>query len=239
MGELICKHLLNSQINNIILLSKNISKAQNLANSISYKIKVDESLNIKTYLNKYELFFSATNSTSAIIDDDLLEDRDFVRYFFDIAIPRDIDLKEDDYIKVYAVDDLQDIANKNLALREHEAQIAYSIISDMVNEFFIYLNHLNITPIIKKIRSKAKECAEKELKIAIQKGYLKKSDLFEAEKLIHQVFKSFLHQPTINLKKIKSDNAQMLNGICYLFDIENKIDKNCDIDLDLEIDNEI
>lgn len=237
MSELVCKHLLNNKISSIIILNRDLQKAQNLANQLGNNLKVDSINNIKDYLNNNELFFSATNANNTIINDNLLEDKDFIRYFFDIAVPRDIDLNENEKIKVFSVDDLKEVVSKNLALRENEAQIAYSIISSMINEFFMYLNNLSITPIIKAIRLKAKECAKKELDIAIKKGYLKKSDELEAEKLIHQVFKSFLHQPTINLKKIKANDTQMLDGICYLFDIENKL--NQDYKIDLENDDEI
>jgi len=64
------------------------------------------------------------------------------------------------------------------------------------------LRELAVTPLIKGIREQAKECAERELAKALKKGYLKHSDKEEAYRLIHQVFKAFLHSPTINLKSL-------------------------------------
>lgn len=154
----------------------------------------------------------------------MLQRRDFTRYFFDIAVPRDIDLSQSERVQVFAVDDLEEVVRKNLALREHQAQIAYSIIAAMTNEFFKYLNDLALTPIIKAVRLQAKHCAEVELAKALKKGYLKHSDKEEARKLIHQVFKAFLHSPTLNLKHLQSgiQSQSVVSAMRYVFDLQDE-----------------
>ncbi|WP_205590744.1 hypothetical protein, partial [Klebsiella pneumoniae] len=132
--------------------------------------------NLENYLNAYSLFFSATNAKNALITNDMLKSVEFKRYFFDIAVPRDIELSENDNIKVFAVDDLEEVVRKNLALRECEASIAYGIIGAMTSEFFKILSDLALTPTIKALRLKAKACANQQLQIALSKGYLNKSD---------------------------------------------------------------
>lgn len=221
MGELAAKHLIQAGAK-LIILNRNTTKAKELCENLGTRASYDEFSRLKHYLNTKELFFSATNAQEAIITDNLLEDCEFVRYFFDIAVPRDVDLSENAKIKVFAVDDLEEVVRKNLALREKQAQIAYSIISAMTTSFFKYLNDLALTPIIKSIRLQAKQCAEIELEKALKKGYLKGSDKDEARKLIHQVFKAFLHNPTIKLKhlqnEIQSDN--IINAMRYVFALE-------------------
>ena len=145
---------------------------------------------------------------------------EFKRYFFDIAVPRYIELSENDNIKVFAVDDLEEVVRKNLALRECEASIAYGIIGAMTSEFFKILSDLALTPTIKALRLKAKACANQQLQIALSKGYLKKSDEEEARKLIHQVFKAFLHEPTLNLKHLQGKKSEVLiQSLNYLFNL--------------------
>ena len=71
----------------------------------------------------------------------------------------------------------------------------------------------------------AKKIAENEIQKAIQKGYLKHSDQDEARKLIHQVFKAYLHKPTINLKNLENDDACVVDLILDIFDIKDEFEK--------------
>lgn len=225
MGELAAKHLIAAGAR-VIILNRDIEKARILCERLGVLSECDSLNNLKKYLDEYELFFSATNASSAIITNSLIDEVSHKRYFFDIAVPRDIDVSENEKVSVFAVDDLEVVVRKNLALREQEARMAYGIIGRETAEFFRYLNDLALTPIIKAIRLQAKECANKQLQIALDKGYLKHSDEEEARKLIHQVFKAFLHTPTINLKHLqgKMQSDTVINAMRYIFALENNLE---------------
>nr|WP_314793178.1 glutamyl-tRNA reductase [uncultured Campylobacter sp.] len=256
MSELACKHLLASGAN-ITILNRNLAGARRLADSLisaesgailsgrasrddarganlsdgangcAARIKTDALDNLKKYLNVNSLFFSATGSQEPIITDSLLEPKSFKRYFFDIAVPRDVELSQSEDIEVYSVDDLEEIVKKNLLLREEQAQIAYSIVAKCTNEFFKWLRAAASTPIIKALRQSAKQVAELELAKALKKGYLKHSDAEEARKLIHQVFKAFLHAPTVNLKNLgEADDADgVVNALVEIFELQENYEK--------------
>ena len=196
-------------------------------NICAARIKTDALDNLKKYLNANSLFFSATGSQEPIITDSLLEPKSFKRYFFDIAVPRDVELSQSEDVEVYSVDDLEEIVKKNLLLREEQAQIAYSIVAKCTNEFFKWLRAAAPTPIIKALRQSAKQVAELELAKALKKGYLKHSDAEEARKLIHQVFKAFLHAPTVNLKNLgDADNADnAVNALVEIFELQENYEK--------------
>ncbi len=225
MGELAAKHLITAGAR-VIVLNRDMEKARILCERLGVLSECDSLNNLKKYLDEYELFFSATNAPNAIIANSLIDEVSHKRYFFDIAVPRDIDISENEKISVFAVDDLEVVVRKNLALREQEARMAYGIIGRETAEFFRYLNDLALTPIIKAIRLQAKECANKQLQIALDKGYLKHSDEEEARKLIHQVFKAFLHTPTMNLKHLqgKMQSDTVINAMRYIFDLENNLE---------------
>jgi len=197
------------------------------ANICAARIKTDALDNLKKYLNVNSLFFSATGSQEPIITDSLLEPKSFKRYFFDIAVPRDVELSQSEDVEVYSVDDLEEIVKKNLLLREEQAQIAYSIVAKCTNEFFKWLRAAASTPIIKALRQSAKQVAEIELAKALKKGYLKHSDAEEARKLIHQVFKAFLHAPTVNLKNLgeADDEGGTVNALVEIFELQENYEK--------------
>ena len=206
---------------------KNSTACANSAAQAQSRIKIDSLDNLKKYLNVNSLFFSATGSQEPIITDSLLEPKSFKRYFFDIAVPRDVELSQSEDIEVYSVDDLEEIVKKNLLLREEQAQIAYSIVAKCTNEFFKWLRAAASTPIIKALRQSAKQVAELELAKALKKGYLKHSDAEEARKLIHQVFKAFLHAPTVNLKNLgEADDADgTVNALVEIFELQENYEK--------------
>ncbi|AJC84664.1 glutamyl-tRNA reductase [Campylobacter peloridis] len=223
MSELACKHLLNAKAN-VLVLNRDLEHAKNLCLNLGENAKYDSIANLKQALNQYEIFFSATNAPHAIITNDLLEEKDYKRYFFDIAVPRDIDVKANEKNIIYAVDDLEEVVRKNLILREHQAQIAYSIVGTMTNDFFKHLSKLATLPLVKQLRLQADEIAKKELQKAISKGYLKNSDHEEARKLIKQVINVFLHHPSVNLKKLSGtmQNDSVVNAMRYVFDLKNE-----------------
>ncbi|TWO23882.1 glutamyl-tRNA reductase [Campylobacter insulaenigrae] len=223
MSELACKHLINAKAK-VLILNRDLEKAKKLSEQLGSNVNFESIANLKEILNTYEIFFSATNAQHAIIIDELLEEKNYTRYFFDIAVPRDIDLKTSDKIVVYAVDDLEEVVRKNLTLREHQAQIAYSIVGNMTNDFFKYLSKLATLPLVKQLRLQAKEIAHKELQKAINKGYLKSSNHQEAQKLINQVLNAFLHHPSVNLKKLSGtmQNDAVINSMRYVFDLKNE-----------------
>lgn len=256
MSELACKHLLANGAN-VTILNRNLTNAQKLAasligtadgailggrasrddagganlrggvNGCAARIKTDALDNLKKYLNSASLFFSATGSQEPVITDTLLQPQGFKRYFFDIAVPRDVELTQSEDVEVYSVDDLEEIVKKNLILREEQAQIAYSIVAKCTNEFFKWLKAAASTPIIKALRQSAKQVAELELAKALKKGYLKHSDAEEARKLIHQVFKAFLHAPTVNLKNLgEADDADgTVNALVEIFELQENYEK--------------
>ncbi|WP_314987452.1 glutamyl-tRNA reductase [uncultured Campylobacter sp.] len=206
---------------------KNSAAFVNSSAQAQSRIKIDSLDNLKKYLNVNSLFFSATGSQEPIITDSLLEPKSFKRYFFDIAVPRDVELSQSEDVEVYSVDDLEEIVKKNLLLREEQAQIAYSIVAKCTNEFFKWLRAAASTPIIKALRQSAKQVAELELAKALKKGYLKHSDAEEARKLIHQVFKAFLHAPTVNLKNLgEADDADgTVNALVEIFELQENYEK--------------
>lgn len=220
MSTLVAKHLVASEVNTIIL-SRNEHKAKKLADELGEFASYDSLGKLKEYINRYRIFFSATSAPGAVITDSLIEHREYERYFFDIAVPRDIELSTGELIHVFAVDDLQEIVTKNMAFREEQAQVAYKTVREETMNFYKWLQDMEIEPIIKELRLKAKACAKKEIEKAKKKGYIKHSSYDEVEKIVHQVFQSFLHEPTVNLKHIseRPEGDAIMQSMQYLFGI--------------------
>lgn len=204
----------------VIVVNRSLKKAEELAKQLGNRATASPFSDLKELLNTYSLLFCATGAPHAIITEDMVEIRDFKRYWFDIAVPRDIECDMDD-VFVYAVDDLEDIVAKNLALREGQARIAFSIVGRSTTDFFKWLQTLSIDPIIKDLREKARECSLKEIKRSVKKGYIPAEYEQTVQKILHCAFNSFLHEPTMKLKKLaeKPEADTIVQSIQEIFEM--------------------
>lgn len=220
MSELAAKHLIASGAN-VIIINRNIENAQNLAINLGEKASVAPYSKLDDYINTYKLVFSATGAPHSVITQDMVIEKDFERYWFDIAVPRDIEVSSTCRLFVFAVDDLEEIVTRNLTMREEQARIAYSIVGNSTVEFFKWLQTLSVDPIIKELREKAKECSKKELQRAIKKGHLPAEFEQSVEKILHYAFNAFLHHPTKVLKEVaeKPEADTIVQSIQEIFDI--------------------
>lgn len=239
MGELACKNLIKEGAK-ITIMNRSLMRAKELDFKLAADCKVEKIEELKNCVNSYSVIFCATNSNEPVIEDTDLEVVDFKRYFFDLAVPRDIDVSENDMVKVIAVDDLEDIVRKNLALRENQAQSAYAIISEQTKCFYEDLLKLASAPLVRQIRLQISEQANEELEKAFKKGYLKNSDQKEARALVRQVINKIFHNPTIRLKKIsgKMQNDTVVNSLRYLFDLKEDLNDLNLYKCDYNIENE-
>ncbi|MFV0481197.1 MAG: glutamyl-tRNA reductase [Campylobacteraceae bacterium] len=89
MSELAIKHLLNNNAD-IILVNRSEKDACELEEKFGTPIKTASFFDLKELINKYRLVFSATSAPHTIITNSMIEKREYERYFFYIAVPRDI-----------------------------------------------------------------------------------------------------------------------------------------------------
>ncbi|MGP1449899.1 MAG: glutamyl-tRNA reductase [Wolinella sp.] len=221
MSQLIIRHLSTLGCN-VILINRDRSKAEDFAREFDGMVKVESFSKIAELINNHKLLFSATGAPHTVITKDMIEPKNYVRYWFDLAVPRDIEPIDSELVRIYAVDDLQDIVNKNISLREEQAKKAYGIIGQCTQEFYKWLQSLNIDPIIKAMREQAKVASLKEVNRAISKGFLPREYEKNIEKILHSAFNTFLHHPTMKLKEIAEEPKAdtIVEAVKLLFDIE-------------------
>jgi glutamyl-tRNA reductase len=224
----------------VIIVNRNLENAQKLANELDQSVQIEPYSKLKEFINSHSVVFSATGAPHSVITDDMIEKVDFRRYWFDIAVPRDIEISETDLIDVYAVDDLEEIVTKNLSLREKQAKVAYSIVGNSTMEFFKWLQTLSVDPIIKELREKARACSEKELKRAFKKGNIPIEYKEEVEKILHYAFNSFLHHPTKTLKEVaeRPESDTIVQSVQEIFNINDDVVKRinmykCEYQMDM------
>lgn len=204
MSELAIKHLQTAGFD-AILLSRDRKKAQMLADTFEEHVWVQEYSNLEKLLGEVPVMITATSAPYPIIKQDMVKDCSFSRYWFDIAVPRDIDDIKSSGLEIFAVDDLQDIVNENMNSRAKQAKTAYMIVNKMSNEFFEWLKSLAVEPVVKHMYTKGDEIIDKKIKNAIKKRFIRKEDEENIRKLCQTVLTEYLHQPTTKLKTVSKD----------------------------------
>ena len=190
MSELTIKHLQKSGFS-VVLVSRNLKKATLLAQNFEEEIEVVSYDNINALLNEFPLLFTATSAPYPIITQDMVEECSFKRYWFDIAVPRDIDSIKSSNLEIFAVDDLQEIVNENMKVRAVKAKEAYIIVNKYSKSFFTWLKSLEIDPVVKQMYVKANTVIENKISKAISKGYIDAKDEKNIKKLCETILNEF------------------------------------------------
>ena len=213
MSELTIKHLLSSGFD-VVLTSRDLKKAQNLAATFlkettraqETKIDVESYSELTNLLARIPVMITATSAPSPIITKENAPSASIDRYWFDIAVPRDIDENISlSGLEIFSVDDLQDIVNENMSLRAEQAKTAYGIVSRMSLEFFEWLKSLEIEPIVKNLYLKGETIIDKKVKNAIKKGFIRAEEEENIRKLCQTVITEYLHNPSKQLKDISKN----------------------------------
>lgn len=204
MSDITAKHLVNANAD-VYIMNRTEHKAKELAEACGAKTISFEEL--PKAVNEFDFVFTATSSPVPIITDEIIKSCDFDRYWFDLALPRDINYHKGERINLFVIDDLKVIVDKNLGLREDAARAAHGIIGRAVVEFFKLLSSQDIEPIIKEIYQKAYDAAKLEGSRAIEKGFIPREYEEQAKKMCEQALKRFLHEMTSSMRNSTDDSA--------------------------------
>lgn len=202
MSEITAKHLVANGAD-VYIMNRTKANAEKLARECGTKVL--DLCELPNAVNEFEILFTATSSPEPIITDEIIKACDFDRYWFDLALPRDINYHKGERINLYVIDDLKNIVDENISLREDSARKAHGIIGRSTMEFFEWLNTLNIEPMIKEIYEKAFAAAKEESERVIKKGFIPKEYEEQVHKMSQQVVKRFLHQMSSKMRSVSED----------------------------------
>jgi glutamyl-tRNA reductase len=222
MSDITARHLVNAGAD-VYIMNRTKHKAEALADLCGTKVIDFEEL--PNAVNEFDILFSATSSPTPIITDEIIKPCDFDRYWFDLALPRDINYNKGERINLYVIDDLKVIIDENLNHREDAAKAAHGIIGRAIVEFFESLNALDMEPIIKEIYQKAFLAAQEETNRVISKGFIPKEYEKEAKKMCEQALKRFLHDMTSSMRN-SSENTSVDIKVNMMNIFSKSIDKD-------------
>lgn len=212
MSELTAKHLVSNGVAKVLVANRSFNKAKAMAEQFGGDAIPFEELFY--YMREADIVISCTSANHYVIKFEdvqhVLADRpEHPLFLIDIAVPRDIDSKVGTIpcVKLYDIDDLQHVVDKNLEERRNEAVKAEAIVEEEIANFLKWLNTQFVTPTIIALKQRGETIKNTELEKAFNKlGELSERDKNTITTLAHSIVNAMLHEPVVNLKKYALTN---------------------------------
>jgi glutamyl-tRNA reductase len=207
------------------VVNRSEERAQTLAESCGGRVVPYERLTME--LAEADVVIASTASPKFILTPELMKGvvrtrRHRPLFIIDIAVPRDVDPRVGnmDNVFVYDVDDLQQVAEENLAVRAREAAHAERIIEEEIDSFLRWRRSLELAPTIVALRKRFGDIAEEELRRALSRlETISPADRTVLEAMGRSLVNKLLHQPLTQLKTGASepDGALLIDAVRRLF----------------------
>jgi glutamyl-tRNA reductase len=224
-AELAAKHFMQKGAGSLYVTSRTFKHAKSLAKRINGNTIILEEMENKLF--NIDIVLSATHSQKYIISAEMMKrvsnKRNFRPLFLiDLAIPRDIDpeVRKLNGIFLYNMDDLEDIASRNLKTRCAEIPKAQKIIADHLSGFKSWYNQRCTATVIYELKQYFESVREKEFNRL--KNRFPAENWNEIEYLTKRIVNKLLHGHIKSLKEsldnpeLFQKNLDLLSGLYHL-----------------------
>ncbi len=212
MGEVTLQHLLEMKPKEVLLANRTPARAQAVRERILDPAGVPGRVvpfeKLSDHLVAADIVISTTGAPEPILRraalDDLPERRQYrPLLMIDIAVPRDIEPEVGrlENVFVYDIDDLQTVADRNVAARRKELARCEEIIESHVREFVAWQQSREVGPTITALQEHFGEIARQELERVLPKlSQVSDRDRELLAQMLHRITQKLLHGPSTLLR---------------------------------------
>jgi len=224
--ELAARHLSRQGVTQMNVANRTVERAQNLAsefNATAYGLSA-----LPDLVKQADIIISSTASPVPIIGKGLMEVAIKQRkhrpiFMVDLAVPRDIESQvaklRDVYL--YTVDDMQDVINENLKVREEAANEAKDIISLHGKKYLSWLQSLSTISLLKEFRSQFDEVKGAEVSRSLSKLKANENPEKVFTEFANRLAQKFMHSPSKSIRLAGENNEQhKLEILADAFDLK-------------------
>lgn len=207
MGELTAEHLATHCVEKIFVANKTYERAVELADR--FHGAAVQFASLEEHLAACDIVIASTSAPHYVIDRvqihrALAARKHRALFLIDLSVPRNIDpaIGQIDGAYLYNVDDLQQVAASNRALRHQKAAQAQEIIGIQVDSFRKRLATQEAVPTILELQSRLDQIRAAELEKCLRKlGPISPEQKDAIEQLTLQMVNKILHNPIVHLKE--------------------------------------
>ncbi len=237
MGTLVTRALAHREMDLLYIANRTFEKARDLADSMGgHAVRFE---NLAEHVRKADVVISATSAPHYVLRKSLIEeimkDRERELLLIDIANPRDIEssVAQIEHVKLYNIDNLRIINERNLAQRKEEAKKAEKIVEEELGLLLKQYKQQKADHIVSAIyanvynvRKQEKERAVTKLRAYHTIGEIENKVL---DDLTHSIVNKILAEPTKVLRSAAEMNDdELLDVVSRLFNIDKTPETNKD-----------
>jgi glutamyl-tRNA reductase len=230
MSRLLVQHLAAKGCQNIAVINRSHTRAQELADKFpEAKLQIHLLPEMMNVIANSDLVFTSTGATEPILTKANLEpilkpDQELM--LIDISVPLNVatDVATMHNVTSYNVDDLKAVVAQNHATRRQMAQEAEALLEEEVEAYVVWWRSLETVPTISSLRNKIEDIREQELEKALSRlgseFAEKHQEVIEA--LTRGIVNKILHEPMVQLRAQQDIEARRrcLQSLQMLFDLE-------------------
>lgn len=223
-GSLALQNMTKRGIGRASIINRTQEKAQTLA--VRFQAEVYGMQALEEQLKKHDIIIVATGAAHHLVTADMVqkaqEERAQAQIYVDLSVPRNIEenVARINNVKLYAVDDLQEVIEENTVRRREAAEKAAVIIEEVADEFINWQVSRSLRPAIKAIADNLENVYKQELENfkQIDSEEMKNAVDSYAKHIIQRYTRLFIR----NLKEITDNgkNTDSLHLINELFKLE-------------------
>ncbi len=191
---------------NITVVNRTLERAETLCRRGGRAVPWEQ---LPSLLHEADIVVSAVSSDTPVIG--LEEARRAVRlrrgqplFFLDLGIPRNVDprIADLDDAFLYAVDDLQEIAERNRQERQKEIVPALEILEEELDAFVSWFNSLAVVPTVTALRQRFETIREMEFDRPLEGlSHLPEKDREKIRQMAASMVRCLLRRPTDAIKE--------------------------------------
>lgn len=214
-GELVARHLSAQGIGRLLLVNRTSARAQGLAEELGAEVwPFDNRLEA---LKEAQVVVSATSAQEPVITADMVRQAiaghgQALRFFFDLAVPRDVEPEVGqlgENVFLYDIDDVQSVVRANLRHRQLEVAKVERLIEEEVKELENELGASQVGPVIRSLRQKAEAIRQAELAKALNRlPNLSEEEREVVAETTRLILNKFLNDAMVSMRQWGADEAK-------------------------------
>ncbi|MDX2303020.1 MAG: glutamyl-tRNA reductase [Microscillaceae bacterium] len=222
IGADVCRHLVNTPIQDVVIVNRTLEKAQALANECGAQVVPFEE--VWNAIAESDIIISSIARPEPFISKMALSNQEFLsfKYFVDLAMPRSIEpeIEELPGVILYNIDQINNKAGEALQKRLAAIPDVKAILQHTLQDFHEWSKEMEISPILQKLKNALEQIRQEEIS-----RYSKNLSEIEAQKLdkiTRSMMQKIIKLPALQLKAAcrRGEAETLIDVLNDLFNLE-------------------
>jgi glutamyl-tRNA reductase len=222
-GSLFAQQAAEAGAKNLLIANRTLERAEALARKVEGGVVPWDS--VEKELPKCDVIVGTTASPTAVVrradvERAMQERRGRPMFFLDLAVPADFDPEIRGIYNafLYAINDLEQVAEENRRRRAREVPRAEGILEEELQKYLGWFGNLSVVPTVLDLKKRFEEIRDAELL------RIPAEDRERFQKIADSIVAKALHEPMRRLKSEEDPGRKLdrVEAVRHLFDLDRK-----------------